>query len=64
MRRRMEKMRRFFFYSKNEKLKSPSVIDLFDMLNQLGASTSKLRSGLIHKDQVRPDDDWDISSVR
>ena len=28
-----------------EKIKSPSVIDLFDMLNQLGASTSKLRSG-------------------
>ena len=31
------------------------MIDLFDMLNQLGASTSKLRSGLIHNNQVSPE---------
>ena len=36
------------FSRTNEYVKfSSSVIDLFDMLNQLGASTSKLRSGMM-----------------
>ena len=36
------------FARTNEYVKfSSSVIDLFDMLNQLGASTSKLRSGRV-----------------